>query len=1270
MDTKSLFVKTVNYNLENKSIDELVKELIDIYVNGLTLHEDQSDYIDLLFLLYLDAISKRFYDKRTEGDVRPLISLAEYTNSSAAGGYFDRVFEAASRLINRIINHPNWNIILKIDAHNSPSGPSRYSLVSKNHYTDKLDRTSKAYYLFFLYKKYCDELVASENNELTSDTVYTVHRDLSSRKTIRSITYQFDGHNFLRYYDGNISTEEEVVTIDFGERCYLDFLACVLDKDFTKRSRGSAYGFASYYNDNETQTVWDTPKSFSFFNLGVSGFESWGTLMIEAFSFLDENKNDLGSAKSVNSFFFREDDGEDNSQLIKIKSIVSALKKIDDEFYDALNKERINKEAEKSAKAAIMSRNMSHNLGSHVMAYLKHHLSSVKDMLNDKILSQLFDNEDDLKSLIESPTDYSPKLLAKLSVRATEENETTAASTSNTANNAVASNNSEEDVINNVALPFLVGLGQFISYLQERQDFIATIATDYIPYYSSVNFKDFIYDELNNDKRYERHPDRQNLKPDNILLGNIARSEGLGRVTCPTNTIDDKTTLHDIVLKFRTVFNGDPVEEIKRPRVNPFDYYSEADLPKAKEELDEMRNYDVSLPGGIVGRQAIFSIIENIIRNAAKHGNWREKGKLEITIDIFSKEDVLDSNPTASLKNRLRDDDNSSIHSLSLKQVLLKYYCGDGDKGNDLYFITITDNLSMPLQGADEKEGIAPSSISSLRKALIEDYIDETSSQMKNSNKGIKEMRISSAWLRSMEDDKRYYLYDENKYYLEDGLWGDTSNDVPPVLYARISKDCEGDCHLQYIFCLVRPQKIAFVSSEFSSLSKETEQILRKSFWKAFTPESFFNHHNKSFDLVVYDGARKKDDPFYSQIRRISSSKFLCLQDDDVALKDVIQLKECIIKGEGLSKKKLEAAELLLYRHLSHWDGAEHILISDIKAESHFNQDAQKDVNVGDKISFKLDDPAAKYRYLTHLEDRVRFKEHIIKDYDYASRFKFSEGITGNNSTDRLVRNERLTEIWFYKHLHAMKKKVAIFDERIFSKSFGLEESDLSIPVFDDPRYASYKNASEEVRQAFLKFRNLSPRIDLDAIDTKNYIGATYVFKGVFVFSIIRSNEDNRAFNLYGCRINLDNDNTFSECIRFASISWNEKEKKLDISPCEGVDSDVLSGYDAISIHQGLLDKLYGLFGIKSDSQASENLTRDFYSQFVGDKNIIDFTEPGRDNVLHHFLPGMTIHSGRSKPSENDMPQRLPFIPFSAIEHAVLDCKYSLIELLDSARYE
>ena len=51
-------------------------------------------------------------------------------------------------------------------------------------------------------------------------------------------------------------------------------------------------------------------------------------------------------------------------------------------------------------------------------------------------------------------------------------------------------------------------------------------------------------------------------------------------------------------------------------------------------------------------------------------------------------------------------------------------------------------------------------------------------------------------------------------------------------------------------------------------------------------------------------------------------------------------------------------------------------------------------------------------------------------------------------------------------------------------------------------------------------------------------------------------------------------------------------------------------------------------------------------------------------------MPGIMVHSGRSKPNKKDMPQLMPFIQYAAIEHATLDCKYSLVELLDSARYE
>ncbi len=924
---------------------------------------------------------------------------------------------------------------------------------------------------------------------------------------------------------------------------------------------------------------------------------------------------------------------------------------------------RQKKEAVKSAKAAIMSRNMSHNLGSHVMSYLKHHLGSVKDMLNDKILSQLFESEQDLTSLLQ---------MANSQLKIQENSDT-------------GINLRQKDV-DKIALPFLVGLGQFISYLQERQDFIATIATDYIPYYSTVNFKDFIYDELNNDKRYERHPDRQNLKPDNILLGNIARSEGLGRTTCPTS-VDNGTTLCDIVLKFRTTFTGDPVEKISAspstPGVIPTDYYHDKTLvQKAKEELNEMRNYDVSLPGGIVGRQAIFSIFENVIRNAAKHGNWRDKGKLELTIDIFSKEDVLNENPDADLKERFIDD-SPDEGSLSLKEVLKRYYCGSSNKAdNELYFVTLTDNLSFTKE-----------SLYSLRKAIIEDYIDDESGKMKNANKGIKEMRISSAWLRSIDDNPSYSPVNLNNYDKGDKTWlqnGECWKSYPPVLYARRSKGKDGECHLQYVFCLVRPQKVAFVSSDFENNEERINNIIQKESWKVFSPSSFIAYNNKSFEFVVYDDnlCQEANEEEYKMVRHFSSTRFFKLselEESNFAKIKQLLLQESTCYNDTLGGL-LKGTITLLYRKLSKWDKAEMIYIYDEKAYEGY-KDADK-TDIVDKITFEKSEEKAKYRYVTHLEDKKEFEEHVINNATDRNKFIFSEGITGNNSTDRLIRNEPLTELWFYKQLFAIKQKIGIFDERIFSKAFGVEETDFTIHKIEGygndiksdkeklianfPQYSTINQCdSYEMLDPILQALKINPRQDrdVDLVEARTHLGATYASKNLYIFSIIRSCENTDSFNLYGFSLDLAT-STFSQCKKYAKFSWNKEAQSLEVTPVSLDDAHVLSSFDNLSIHQGLLDKLYGAFNIKGDQQAKENLTRDFYSKFANADNIIAYEGNDIRVKTHYFLPGMTIHSGRSKPSESDMPQQLPFIPYSAIEHAVLDCKYSLVELLNSARYE
>ena len=120
-----------------------------------------------------------------------------------------------------------------------------------------------------------------------------------------------------------------------------------------------------------------------------------------------------------------------------------------------------------------------------------------------------------------------------------------------------------------------------------------------------------------------------------------------------------------------------------------------------------------------------------------------------------------------------------------------------------------------------------------------------------------------------------------------------------------------------------------------------------------------------------------------------------------------------------------------------------------------------------------------------------------------------------------------------------------------------------------------------------------------------------------------------------------------------------------------------LKKFDIISIHQGLLDKGYGQFDIHDDYQ-KEEVTKaifDCFSKSSGKAIVID----QKGNLLEneakiakckYFLPKFIIHSGRSKPNHKDMPQQLPFLQFSAIDHAVRDCKSTLTELFYSAHYE
>lgn len=857
------------------------------------------------------------------------------------------------------------------------------------------------------------------------------------------------------------------------------------------------------------------------------------------------------------------------------------------------------KSANMTAKSAIMSRNMSHNLGSHVMAYLKQHLNSVHDIIVDNVLSKLLTDKDlfYIEDAEEKAEAYKK--------------------------------------MESVALPFLVGLGKFVSYLQERQDFIATIATDYVPYYSEVNFKDFIYDELNPDLRYKRHKDRSDLETDNILLGNIARSEGLGRPTSPT---DGRVALHDIILKFRD-FTGESTKD------NASSYRNDEERMSAGQSLSEMREYEFSLPGGVVGRQAVFSIIENIIRNAAKHGNWRKNNRnLELSFDIFCKSD-FDCVENKEVREQVR---------LKSFEAIYHQYYETAQDIDELYIITLTDNLE-----------ISDRDLSKLRDALREPYV--SNGKMVNANKGIKEMRISASWLRSLDDNINGTTQPPEK-----------ENTKAPILFAD-----KVDGHLRYSFCVLRPKKVAVVTSRKSEIAETNEQALSMAAWRIFTLEEYMlPETNKSFEFILFDIKDERDNnELYKQLQRASSTR---LYYSDVLGVDVVTLLCKPVR----SQEFFPSIEKKLYRKLAGYNEGDIVFISDGKT---YDKYQGKEIQDGVRITDGGYDGGFKYLYKKHFDSKAEFVPFIKS---FPLECLFVEGITGNNSTDRLIRNEDIDEMWLYRQLHAIKGTVAVFDERLFTRIFKLDESHIrthfypSVDIMEEhcargekrrlkdkyPRFKKYAETDgrrelsgiNDIRQLKI-FVNSHPDLFLGDAPEGNkfresdYMSIVYDLKGIDIFTIIKIRE--KTFDIYGYGgYVIDGEEVHGKCIAIGTITQDEGSilvKRHNSTKCFGY----------ITIHQGILDKIYDEFGIKDDVQAKHDFTRDFYEKFsdFGKDEIISYSD---NRVTEYFLPQMYIHSGRSKPSPVDMPQKQPFIQYAAIEHAILDCKYSLIQLLDSARYE
>lgn len=364
----------------------------------------------------------------------------------------------------------------------------------------------------------------------------------------------------------------------------------------------------------------------------------------------------------------------------------------------------------RSAIASIMSRNGSHNIGSHVLSALSHNVGTMPD---DRVLYQ---------------------------------------------------------------------------YIQHRMDYIATATTDFPIWYQPTMF----VGEIMRNFFIQKH-----------LLDHIAEGEGLHAFYFQGNDQNANRT-GSIRISVRRLmpdaFNAQ--ECVLRPKHKVKQNFVVYDDDHSGQLERTVFDDDVQLaiPAGVVGNHAIYTIIENVLRNAAKHGKFDKGSSLEIAIGFISEED----------------------------KEYAEFY--------------IWSN-SLVKSGAD-----ANKLVNDIRGRMNEPFINKDG-QLRREDWGLAEMKISAGILQRRSIAEIGGLEHVGIGQAKDSEWGGLE------IISPIRVEGENDSsHFGYRFFVPKPKEFLFVFSEAVNVPGWIVRLLRKN--GIYVADGFSRDENgvASYKLVEVSG--------------------------------------------------------------------------------------------------------------------------------------------------------------------------------------------------------------------------------------------------------------------------------------------------------------------------------------------------------------------------------------------------------------------------------
>jgi hypothetical protein len=577
-----------------------------------------------------------------------------------------------------------------------------------------------------------------------------------------------------------------------------------------------------------------------------------------------------------------------------------------------------------AAVAAIMARNFDHNLGGHLLSYLT---NLYDEWAKEKISKEEIDKKKNGgKELTELETVFSIFT---------------------------------DDKIMEPLQWFLKNNSYLLKYLKDRMDFIATILT-FIPSPSTLN----IPNELIGQK--SKAPELDALISD--LNYDISFIDNRQEIAIPGEEFGNLKyfTPRNFLLNYLAFSEKLEGANISRERI--------IIRPNIKNEVL------AAIPGGSVGKQAFYSILENLARNAAKHKPEKvEAQQLEFVIEF--------------------PDENSSSKDTNTYNK------------DDLLRVTITDNL---------KNG----QIAEMLQTKCKMPIVNNDGSFEKTDLGLKEMKICAAFLRG---------------YGPGFIKGNELRNWPNDSAKEILNFQNIEGNLQCSFFLLKPKEILILTDNLERWGRERR--IKNLLKKGIDFVILSGEGNKE-NMMSLDDLEERYKMFKLRHRFIlldcENDILKDLDQTFLPLRKIERVRE-FWKKFG-PEKFIECVYLDWLKKLSN-ENFSGLLLPDLVIhlpgkEKEINSRWGNDV----RLYEKWDSEQRNFKnpsciYFTHFEDKVK---EFCKDKELDLTMKCKnvihvESITGANSSRRKIEDPRNAALMRLELMEAGLTKILIIDERIFN---------------------------------------------------------------------------------------------------------------------------------------------------------------------------------------------------------------------------------------------